>query len=108
MNQEIKVKWLDALRSDEFKQGTGALKNDDAYCCLGVLCELHRREFDGVWVSGFSLPRYLDCSTYLPSVVQEWAGIRSWSPVAGDKSLAEVNDTGKTFQEIAELIEEHL
>lgn len=34
--------WVDALRSGKFKQGQSVLYNpdQDAYCCLGVLCEL--------------------------------------------------------------------
>jgi hypothetical protein len=37
MPKELKQKWLDALRSGEYKQATGALKNGNGYCCLGVL-----------------------------------------------------------------------
>jgi hypothetical protein len=39
MNPEIKKKWLTALRSGEYKQTAGALKDTSGYCCLGVLCE---------------------------------------------------------------------
>jgi hypothetical protein len=37
--QELKDKWITALRSGEYKQGTGSLydKVNDAYCCMGVL-----------------------------------------------------------------------
>jgi hypothetical protein len=39
MPQASKDKWLTALRSGEYKQGTGWLhtETDNAYCCLGVL-----------------------------------------------------------------------
>lgn len=42
LTPEIKQKWLDALRSGEFKQGFGKLKgrnfkDEIVYCCLGVL-----------------------------------------------------------------------
>lgn len=41
MDKEVKVKWLEALRSGEYKQGKLALHDigDNTYCCLGVLCE---------------------------------------------------------------------
>lgn len=44
MNPEVKALWLNALRSGEYQQGTGKLKQtyggDQRYCCLGVLCDL--------------------------------------------------------------------
>ena len=48
-NIENLTKWVKALRSGEFKQGTGTLRTvkphgEPAYCCLGVVCELMRRE----------------------------------------------------------------
>lgn len=40
MDSEIKAKWLEALRSDEYRQGRLGLRRDDAFCCLGVLCDV--------------------------------------------------------------------
>ena len=40
MNATFKALWLEALRSGDYKQGTGHLHNragNDGYCCLGVL-----------------------------------------------------------------------
>jgi hypothetical protein len=37
MNQVIKEKWVAALRSGEYKQTKGYLRNKKGYCCLGVL-----------------------------------------------------------------------
>jgi hypothetical protein len=44
---ELRTKWIEALRSDEYSQGQGNLKvancgPDEAadFCCLGVLCDL--------------------------------------------------------------------
>jgi hypothetical protein len=35
---ELKAKWLSALRSGEYNQGTGLLQaSNGGYCCLGVL-----------------------------------------------------------------------
>ena len=40
MTKEFKDKWITALRSGEYKQGTEALYDnfDNTYCCLGVAC----------------------------------------------------------------------
>ena len=41
MNSVIKKKWINALRSGEYRQGQEFLKSKDGtYCCLGVLCKI--------------------------------------------------------------------
>lgn len=53
MDATIKERWLTALRSGDYKQGEGVLRNHDydpvtgkpipgkeVYCCLGVLCDI--------------------------------------------------------------------
>lgn len=44
MDQEIKVKWMNALNSGKYKQGKCVLRKHDEYCCLGVLCDLFRKD----------------------------------------------------------------
>jgi len=41
MNPRIKQRWLDALRSGEYKQTMENLQDMNGFCCLGVLCDLH-------------------------------------------------------------------
>jgi hypothetical protein len=41
MNKKWKEKWIAALRSGKYKQGHGALKKNNNYCCLGVLCDIY-------------------------------------------------------------------
>lgn len=38
--QELKDKWLTALRSGEYSQTTGTLRDENGMCCLGVLCDI--------------------------------------------------------------------
>lgn len=40
MNPVEKAKWVAALKSGNFPQAGGALKTDEGFCCLGVLCEV--------------------------------------------------------------------
>ncbi len=113
MKARIKKLWVDALRSGEFKQGEGCLKDDDKFCCLGVLCELYRREEGCEWgTSGrLILSNHDGGAYYLPPVVQAWAGLSEDNPrvnSAKGAHLAVVNDCGGTFPEIAGLIEEQL
>lgn len=49
MNPDVKDMWLKALRSGEYEQTTGYLREakpdgKEGYCCLGVLCELAVKE----------------------------------------------------------------
>lgn len=39
--KEIKEKWLNALKSGEYKQVRGQLRTNFGHCCLGVLAEIH-------------------------------------------------------------------
>lgn len=114
-------KLVTALRSGEFKQTNSCLRNsDDGYCCLGVACEIFRRETEnGRWelvVEGdgyydFILERRDAESFYLPDMVIEWLGARdhkaSWNESKSDENLVALNDNGQTFAEIADAIERH-
>ncbi len=47
MNKAAKKRWVEALRSGEYKQGFDAMLADDGtFCPLGVLCDI---EIDGYW-----------------------------------------------------------
>ncbi len=106
MKPDIKQRWLEALRSGKYKQGTHSLSsNTGQYCCLGVLCDIHSKETGTPWVYG----HYMELWASLPDEVQLWAGLHSCDPVAGDKALSVWNDaTLVGFDGIADLIEEHL
>ncbi len=112
MNQEIKQAWIEALRSGEYQQGRGQLRDQKGrMCCLGVLCDLHRKAGLGEWEEGW----YKNETSALPKVVVDWAGLPDFNPDVGDYPIALYNDgrdggslRPHTFAEIAYLIEEHL
>ncbi len=90
--------WCTALESGEYEQTSFTLKNGNAYCCLGVLCEVAKAE--GV------IQTYNPYEAILPVKVREWAGLatRSGSYI-GDNNLTRDNDSkGLTFPEIAAII----
>ena len=37
---EIAQRWVNALRSGEYKQTKTQLQDEEGFCCLGVLCDL--------------------------------------------------------------------
>lgn len=129
MNPKVKALWLDALRSGEYKQGSGRLQTSDGkFCCLGVLCDLamksgviqppkkklaHAVHGEIVWFYGDWDYDFIS----VPTDVQRWAGLSDrnvlirFSPDDGSEEiyLSDLNDSGEyTFDEIADLIEQYL
>lgn len=96
MNPEVKKKWLEALRSGKYRQATEQLRKGDAYCCLGVLCDLYAKEHPEAGFTADDAHRYVfksagddnyvfsspgdrdseDLPTYS---VMVWAGIDNWN-----------------------------
>lgn len=134
MKSEIKPLWVAALLSDEYKQGKRVLhnKSQNTYCCLGVLCDLAVKAGVEIEVDSSSLVvdpnaiggdidnRLEDVAVYdgsyttLPYSVQQWAGVTEVGDIRAPDSdypttaLTILNDQGKSFVEIAALIEEAL
>ena len=113
MKQDIKERWVAALRSGGYKQGMGALNDGQGnFCCLGVLCDLAIKEGIQMEVtldaSGVTdVLHYDGYSGTLPPAVQHWANLPN-RPSVREGSLAALNDSGMSFAEIADLIEEGL
>lgn len=126
MKPEVKAKWLEALRSGEYNQTIeGELRSEDgnSFCCLGVLCELHRLETNGPeWVRDASGTTgepvyglaYMGSGCYLPGPVIKWAELNDKNPsvyIGGNLSgecLSDLNDQGSNFAELADIIEAEL
>lgn len=124
MNNNAK-KWVEALRSGEFTQAQRTLQTkEQEYCCLGVACELYRRETgEGEWIERFDVSltglyfapgnKRHGSNSFLPPVVQEWIGLNGAAGEFDDSdinddstTLAEMNDEGNTFDQIATVIEQ--
>ncbi len=125
MNKEIKKEWVAALRSGDYKQGRGSLRHNDAYCCLGVLCELHAKntegEFakglDGEWAyfaDGVGKGVHYPKKDMPPRAIMDWAGLDrngvTFVTINGRSAeLPTHNDSfDATFDKIADAIEAQL
>lgn len=112
MKKSIMEKWVKALRSGEYKQGKDRLRSkDDKFCCLGVLCNLHAQEHPEIAKHETNPLTYLNHAGLPSSEVLEWAGFRydnecGWISTIGT-DLVTLNDTGKSFKQIANIIEKH-
>ncbi len=118
MKPKIKQKWLEALKSEEYNQSSSRLKTDKGFCCLGVLCDIHRKTIkkkDYKWESPKDgIFSYLESEASLPKIVIEWAGLSNeWGNLKKEvkyknvnhNSLYRLNDEGMTFKQIAKVIE---
>jgi len=119
MNPEVKAKWLAALRSGEYQQGTGTLRARGRYCCLGVLCDIYSREHGIEWGELDPIDwemKFLGEDCFLPAPVIKWAGLSDYDPnlrIGGRGTCASRHNDGdavpaRTFSEIADAIEEQL
>lgn len=138
MNKIIKEKWLEALRSGEYNQTKGMLRDDKGYDCLGVLCNIHSEETGkGVWKRDGNLFYYISLPEMSGKCLNLGDDVISWSEVdtsevkitispehllklsekyykiyggnlSQDPTLTELNDSGIPFEEIANIIEQYL
>lgn len=137
MKAEVKKLWVDALRSGDYKQVEGALRKDDQFCCLGVLCDvavkngvdLKVETKDIGWGPHDVIYKYGEeqNSDSLPDEVMAWAELDSADPEVAipnpypedyeegvdpedyEAALSATNDDyGYDFARIADLIEGQL
>lgn len=120
-NKPVIEKWVEALESGNYSQGSGYLSKKNAfgkqvYCCLGVLCDLAVKE--GVIPEPSQHPDDASVRIYnlwsasLPPEVRDWAGMSDGNPYVDlpdpdlpSASLAFLNDTSRyDFNSIAALI----
>lgn len=81
-----KTLWLAALRGGKYRQGIGRLTRDGLYCCLGVLADVLELTIKNTYA-------LLD-KDIIPLPIQH--------------KLASMNDSGKSFGDIADWIEANL
>lgn len=116
MNQEIKTKWLEALRSGTYQQGREGLRHigSNQFCCLGVLCDLvdptgWRIQADDADYYSFTFQGEQRMGI-MPHPLRVVTGL-AWPdcPYGVTSQLIEMNDNArKSFNEIADYIEEKL
>ncbi len=135
MNPRVKALWLEWLRDPSNKQTTGCLKDSsNGFCCLGGLTQCFVNDTGiGYWLArdDKALPEYFyinqsdaDANNdnlveislleayVLPGAVCQWAELETADPLLGTAQASSHND-GKgtpqlTFEQIADLVEEHL
>ncbi len=98
LTQDQKDEWVKKLRSGEYEQGMGFLFRHGKFCCLGVLADsegiLGNEDVEGHRTVDQNL-------AFLPAKY----GLLSWD---NQRDLSKMNDNGKSFDELADYIEENV
>jgi len=100
MTEGAKI-WVEALESGKYRQREGMLgRPETGMCCLGLACHLALEH--GV-IDSPHISTDIDLSS-MPKVTN-WLGLATaWAEYEEVHTLANDNDSGKTFKEIAEII----
>lgn len=111
----FKKKWVAALRSREYKQGTGSLASEEEdeqgegngkykYCCLGVACMVAGVGLDNIADEGVIDINTLKNNPRIPKIIK--GGVEE-NEVVG--KLMRMNDSeNKKFYQIADWIDKNL
>lgn len=99
MDKEVKAKWVSALRGGEVKQCRRFLHDSGSFCCIGVLATVQGVDFKAD--SRFQERDDIQTSWLPPS-------LRAGLDLDMMNRLANMNDEGKTFAEIADYIEKEI
>lgn len=126
LHPEFKKAWVADLRSGEYAQTTGYLhltKQDRGrpagYCCLGVACErlanaglIDRKVSESRGITSFDGVENIPTPNTYPMMFTHPEGMAlstfDEQITAIFSALADSNDSGSTFEQIAEWIEEYL
>lgn len=107
MNKDIKTKWLTALRSGKYQQTDGVLrsfkdiKDGEAFCCLGVLADIQ-----GATWADYEPTLNGRRAAIADGLLAPFAAAGIWKST--QRHLADMNDDGLSFAEIADYVERRL
>ena len=130
MHKAYKEKWVKALRSGKYNQAKGQLVrergDDKTYCCLGVLCDLVRNDenLNGIGLrmecnEALSININGESGGVVPIGTRTYLELIDGNPTLNFRgregtsqnyiqSLANLNDDGMSFEQIADVIENKL
>ena len=115
--KQHRQEWIKALRSGDYKQTNGNLRDENGYCCLGVACDISGL---GVWKKyRNALYEYNSIEEHvwteaieLPVVVRNYFGLitvqgKYFKSTLENEidSLMIANDGNLSFDQIADIIE---
>jgi hypothetical protein len=108
VNPQLKQSWIAALRSGHYTQGRGLLRErsltgDARFCAMGVLFDLIATpaQWDRLTKPAVRFGMSDEVSGYMPAEILGEIGVSDMQQAL----IAGLNDDGKTFEQIADVIE---
>jgi hypothetical protein len=103
--KEVVALWIKALRSGEYQQTQGCLRDQHGFCCMGVVSDLAARDGGMPWVEP-NVPDgdyiYRGMTDFLPPTIAKFLNLSKLQ----QKILAEMNDQAEfSFAQIADKLE---
>ena len=121
MKTKERDEWVEALRTGGFDQSKHVLQDNHGFCCLGVACEIFKEDLNlkvekVVFREGGFEVYYDYQGQVMPQKLADFLGLttreglftelRMEGAQPGD-TLTSLNDSGATFTQIADILEEH-
>lgn len=109
MKKEIAELWIKELESGFWEQGKYFLEHSQTYCVYGILANIAATQ--GICShTGKNIGKFDNEMSLVPDSVVQWSGLKNANGIIrGFKyTLAEMNDNGKTFKQLAEVIRKHV
>lgn len=104
MNRENFAKWIEALRSGEYKQCRDRMESGGYYCCLAVGCEVAKAPYSPL--GGY--PTFASEIQGTKNSFGEWLGLKT-EEIAFYRWCARMNDNlMMSFVEIANALEKYI
>lgn len=104
-NKKLMRRWIEVLRSRPYKQGQGWLRQVkdgvEKHCCLGVACELFGNKKSWKFNEDIEVYSYNENDMFLTKSIADKLGLSANE----QKALANMNDEGKKFYQIARYLE---
>lgn len=100
MNRGSAIKYVAALRSGLYAKEDGCLRSNVGYCAVGVLCDFVSRDsWSDTGLSFFTMDGH--CAVAPEAILKKCKCKTDLS------ELSSMNDNGKTFEEIADYVEQN-
>src|SRR4051812_20251215 len=103
IDSAFKAKWIAALLSGDYEQTIGALRNKRGFCCLGVACDIDDNT-RWIFIKDMCIYHYINSFSVPPLEISHKIGLE-YEEI---NELVDMNESGKTFPEIAAWINTNL
>ena len=103
MTNYLKNKWIKPLRAGKYKQIKNRLKDHNGHCCMGVLCEISNK-LPFILKPGTN---YFSIEDFNGIIPEKFLNLIKLERNVQIKAIG-MNDSNKSFNEIADYLQEEL